>query len=107
MISDSILRIIVGANFFLATAGADLALARRRILRFFLALLILEQTRAQNTECFFLVLLLAASVLATHDPARRNVHHLYGRVGRVHALATGSAGATNFNTQIFGLQLEI
>src|SRR5690242_11461241 len=103
MISDSILRIIVGANFFLATARADLALTRRRIFRLFLALLILEQARAQNAERFFLVLLLAASVLATHDPAGRNVHHLHGRVGRVHALATGPASATNFNTQIFGL----
>src|SRR5689334_4930215 len=103
MISDSILRIIVSADFFLSPAGTNLALPCCGIFRLFLALLVLKQARPQNAERLFLVLLLAASVLATHNPARRNVHHLHGRVGCVHALATGSTGATNFNTQIFGL----
>src|SRR5215475_6202731 len=59
MIGNSVLRIIIGPNLFLPSAGTDLAFARRGILGLFLTLLILEQTRAQNTERLLLVLLLA------------------------------------------------
>ena len=48
MIGDAVLRIVVGADFFLAVAGADLARAVRGVFRRLLLLLPFEQTRAQD-----------------------------------------------------------
>ena len=48
MIGDAVLRKIVGPDFFFAPAGADLAFALGGIFRFFLALFVLEQARAQD-----------------------------------------------------------
>ena len=61
-----------------------------------------EQARPQNIERFFLVLLLAAPVLAANDRASRNVQDLHRRIGRVHPLAARSAGTANFDPKILG-----
>ena len=100
MIGDAILREVVGANFLFASAGADLTFAIGGILRLLFALFILEQTRAHDGERFLFVLLLTATILAAHDAAGRNVHHLHRRVGCVHTLTTGTAGAANAQTSI-------
>src|SRR5580765_6529951 len=97
MIGHPILWKIVGTNFFFASAGADLAAPLRTVLLGFLALLSLEQTGAQDRHRFLLVLELATSVLTTNDRVRRNVQDLHGGICRVYALATGAAGARNFD----------
>src|SRR5216110_942239 len=97
MIGHPILRKIVGANFFFPSAGADLPTALRAVFLSFLALLSLEQTRAQDRHRFLLVLELTTSVLTTNDRVRRNVQDLHGGICRVYALPTGAAGARNFD----------
>src|SRR6266567_1396112 len=86
MVSHAVLREIVSADFFFTSAGTDLAAALCAVFFLFLALLSLQQARAQDRERSLLVFDLTATVLTTHDCACRNVQHLHGRVGRVHAL---------------------
>ncbi len=107
MIGDAVLRKVVGANFFFATAGADLRFSMRGIFGFFLALLFLEEPRAHDAQRFFLVLLLTATVLTTHNAAGRDVKNLDCGIGRVHALAPRTTRAANFNPQILRLYFKI
>ena len=58
-------------------------------------------------ERFLLVLLLAAPVLASNDPAGWDVHDLNCGIGRVHALAARAAGPANFDSEVFRLDFEI
>ena len=48
MVSDSVLRKIVGANFFFASSGADLPSTLSAVFLRFLALPVLEQAGTQN-----------------------------------------------------------
>jgi hypothetical protein len=48
VIGHAVLRKIVGANFFFASAGTDLSPALRAVFLRFLALLVLQLPRAQN-----------------------------------------------------------
>src|SRR5262245_43975642 len=107
VISDPVLRKIVGSDFFFAPSGANLTLASGGIFGFLLPLLVLEQAGPEDTERLFLILLLTAAVLATDDSAGWNVHHLDRRIGRVDPLAARSASAANFDAKILGLQFEI
>src|ERR1041384_920521 len=91
VVGDAVWREVVGADFFFASAGADLAAALGGILFRFLAFLAFEQTCPQDRQGAFLVLDLAAAVLTTNDGAGRDVHHLDGGIGRVHALAARAA----------------
>jgi len=79
----------------------------RGILFFFLAALVLEQTRPHDLERFLLVLLLAAPVLAADNSSGRNMQDLDGRIGRIDPLPARAARAANFNTQILRFQLDI
>ena len=107
MISDPVLRKIVGADLFFAAARADLRLAMGRILGLFFALLFLQEARAHDAERSFFVLLLAATVLAAHNSSGRNVENLHRGIGCVDTLSTRAARAANLNPQIFRLQIEI
>src|SRR6266404_1625038 len=100
MIGHTVLRKIVGANFLLAAAAADLTLAMGGIFFLLLALLGFEQTRPQNAQRFLLVLLLTASVLAAHDCAGRNMQNLHGRIGRVDTLPPRPACPANFDAKL-------
>src|SRR6266404_7410844 len=97
MIGHPVLRKIIGANFFFAPPGADLAAPLRTVFLSFLALLSLEQTGAQDRHRFLLVLELTPSVLTTNDRVRGNVQDLHGGICRVYALPAGAAGARNFD----------
>src|SRR6266478_7972191 len=100
MIGHPVLRKIIGANFFFAPPGADLAAPLRTVFLSFLALLSLEQTGAQDRHRFLLVLELTTSVLKTNDRSGWNVQNLDRRIGRIHALSARTASARNFNSQI-------
>ena len=78
MIRDAVLRKIIRPNFFFASARADLAAALRAVFGCFLLLLPLEEAGPQDRQRFFLILELAATVLATNDRARGNVQYLHG-----------------------------
>src|SRR5205085_10200409 len=106
-LSDDVLSRVVRADVFFAAAGTDLVPPMRGVFFFFLAPLILAQTRPHDLERFLFVLLLAAPVLATNDPAGRNVENLHGGIGCVHPLAARAAGTADFDPQILGLQFEI
>src|ERR1022692_5049915 len=107
MIRDAVLWKIVSPNFFFAAPGADLTFARGRIFRFFFALLFLEQTRAQDRQRLFLILLLTSAILAPNNRSGRNMHDLHRGISRVHALTARPASATNFDPQILRLQLKL
>src|SRR5438552_17297976 len=107
MIGHAVLWKIIGANFFLASARADLAAALRAVFFGLLALLPFEQSRPQDRQCPFLVLNLAAPILTTHNRTRWNVQNLHGGVGRIDALSAGTARARNFDAQLFRLQFKI
>src|ERR1700726_520761 len=98
MIGHSILRKIIGADFFLAPTGTDLTFTRSGIFRLFFTLFVFEQTCAHDRERFLLVLLLTASVLTPHDPSSWDMQNLHRRIGCVHALSTRSARPRNFNS---------
>ena len=66
-----------------------------------------EQAGAQDVEGLFLVLLLAAPVLAADDHAGGDVEDLDGGIGGVDALAAGAAGAADFDADFVGLEFEI
>src|SRR5947208_12947783 len=99
MIGHAVVGEIVGANFFFAAAGADLAAALGTVFFGFLALLSLQQACPQYRQCSLLVLDLTATILTTDDYACWNMQNLHGRVGRIHALTTRTAGARDFNSQ--------
>ena len=76
MIGHTVLRKIIGADFFFAPAGANLAPTLRTVFLSFLALLSLELARPENAQRSLLVFDLASPVLTTHDRSRWNVQNL-------------------------------
>src|SRR5438445_7785874 len=107
MIGHAVLWKIIGANFFLAPARADLAAALRAVFFGLFALLPFEQSRPQDRQCPFLVLDLTASILATHNRARWNVQNLHRGVGCIDALSAGTASSRNFDAQLFPLPFKL
>ena len=73
VIRHTVLRKIVGPDFFTAVAGAHLALSPGVVFPVISLLLLLQKAAAQNFEGAVLVLPLAALVLAFH-------HHAGGQV---------------------------
>ena len=107
MIGHTVLREIVGPNF---SSRPPVPIWPRRCALYFplpRAAFAPASARAQDRQRSFLVFDLTATILTTHDCACRNVQHLHGRIGRVHALPTRAARARDFNSQIFRLQFEI
>src|SRR5205823_8950346 len=107
MIGDTVLWKVVSANFFFSPTSADLAAPLCAVFFGFLALLSLQQASAQDRKRSFLVFDLTATILTTHDGACRNVQYLHSRIGCVHALPTRTAGAGDFNSQLFRFQFKI
>src|SRR5438045_9612991 len=97
MIGHPVLRKIVSANFFFPSAGADLPTALRAVFLSFLALLSLEQTRAQDRHRFLLVLALTPSALTTNDSVRRNVPAMHRGICRLSTLPATTAGDRAFD----------
>src|SRR5262249_28086981 len=97
MIRDTVLRKVVGANFFFAPARANLSAPLCAIFLRFLSLLVLQRACAQGRECALFFFDLAAAVLAPNDHASWDVHHLHGRVSGVYALPAGTARARDFD----------
>src|ERR1700747_3428231 len=92
MIGHAGLREILGTNFFFTPAGSNLAAALCAIFFGLFALLSLQQACTQDRKCSFLVLDLTATFLAAYDCACRDMQHLHGGIGRIHALSTGTSG---------------
>src|SRR3984893_10940287 len=107
MVGHAVLRKVIRANLLFAAAGSNQASAMRRIFLGFLSLLFFQQSGAQDRESLLLVLLLAASVLASNNLPGWNMQNLHCRVGRVDALATRSPRSTHFNSNVLRPNLDI
>src|SRR5258708_38625437 len=98
MIGDPILREIVGANLFSASARSDETAAMGGIFLGLFLLFLFQQTGPENRQCFLLVFLLAAAVLTTNDLPCRDMQHLNRSVSRLYALSTRSPRTANFDS---------
>jgi hypothetical protein len=107
MIGDAVLGEIVGANAFVAFAGADLCFSLGGIFGVFLRHLLFEQARAQHGQGARFVLLLRPLVGAADDQAGGFVNDLHGGIGRVHALAAGTGSAAAADLQILVLDFDV
>src|SRR5713101_4860451 len=87
VIGYAVLREIVGADFFGAVAGLDLAaaLSGKRGLALFLLLFV--EARAKNAHSFGAIFYLRLFVLLRHDQAAGDVRDAHGGISRVDGLA--------------------
>src|SRR5437763_14847770 len=96
MIGHTVLREIVGANFFFAAASPNLDATLGAVFFSFLTLLSLEQARAQDRQGTLLVLDLAAPFLTANDHPGWDVQNLHGCIGSIYPLYTRAARARHF-----------
>src|SRR5882724_2606715 len=97
VIGDAVLREIVGADFFGAVAGFDLAAALGGKSGLALLLLLLVQASAENAHGFGAILDLRFLVLLRNDEAAGNVRDAHGGIRRVDGLAAGAGRAEGVN----------
>ena len=98
VIRQAILRIIVGAYFFLASAGSDESAALCGVISLSLLLFHFKESGAENAHARFLVFKLGAPILAAHHDTGRQVENLNGGFCSVNVLTTGTTGAAGFDT---------
>ena len=107
MVRDATLREIVGADLGAAIAGRDLRAPLRRVLGLRLGELRVVEPRAQHLHGARPVLDLRPLVLTgDHEPARQ-VGDAHGRIGRVDALPTATAGAVDVHAQVLLAHLDV
>src|SRR5580658_10198677 len=107
MIGHAILRKVVGANAFVAFAGADLFLAPSRVLGVLLGNFDFQETRAQDGHGLDFVFLLRTLVGAADDHAGGFVNDLHGGVGSIDALTALAGGAADVDFNFFRLDGDI
>lgn len=100
VVGDAVLGVVVGANFFFASAAAEEGFAVGGIFFFLGAAFVFEEAGAHDLQGAGFVLNLRASVLAADDASGGDVHDLDGGVGGVDALAAGAAGAADFDAEV-------
>ena len=107
VVGDTVLREVVGADFFAAIAAADHRFALFR--ESFLLLLHLDfiQTGAQDAHTFLAILDLGFFVLAADHCVGGNVGDAHGRVGCVDGLAARAGRAKRIDAQVFGFDLDV
>src|ERR1700680_4707826 len=107
VIGYAILRIVVGANFFGAVAGFDLAAAlggQGGLLLFHFEFV---EAGAKDAHGFGAILDLGFFVLLGDDQAAGNVGDAHGGVGGVHRLAAGTGGAESVDAKILGFDFDV
>src|SRR5437016_11739519 len=107
VIGHSILRKIIGPDFFAAVACADhcFTFFSQRLLLFLHFDFV--KPRAQYAHRFLTVLNLRFFVLATHDRISWDMCDAHGGVGRIDGLAAGAGRAESVNAQIFWINLDV
>lgn len=107
VVGDAVLREVVGANFLVAFAGADLGAALGGVLGVFGGDALVEEPRSENLEGFGLVLLLGAFVGATNDRAGGLVHELHRGIRGVNALSARAGGAADGEFEIGVVEFDV
>src|SRR6185295_11251272 len=107
VVSQAILREIVGADLLRAIAGADLAAPRVALRGLTLLFLDLVKLRAQQLHRHRAVLVLRLFLLAVDDEPARQVVDAYGGVGGVDRLPSGSARSHHVDLQILGIDVDL
>src|SRR5882757_2974044 len=107
MIGDAILREVVGADFFGAVAGFDLAAAfgAESGLLFFQFHFV--EARAQNAHGLSAIFDLRFFVLLRDDEAAGKVGDADGGVGGVYRLTAGAGRAEGIDAQILGFDFDV
>src|ERR1043165_5433662 len=90
MISDAILREVVGTNLLASLTRAHLSLTVLRDFRFLLLPLRLDDSGPQSPHRLIAILQLRPFVLATHHHTGRNMGDPHRRFCRIDALASGT-----------------
>ena len=107
VIGDAVLRIVVGADFFFASTGADEAATVGGVFGGFFLLAAFEEAGAEDGEGLLFVFDLAATVLTADNGAGGDVEDLDGGVGGVNALAAGTGGAADFDADFVHVEIEV
>ena len=107
VISEAVLGEVIGANFFVSFAGADLLTACGLHFSPLLFSFFFQKTGGQNAHGGSTVFDLGAAVLAAHNQAGGNMEDLNRGIGGVDALSARTSGATNFNADFIGSDLKL
>src|SRR3979490_954275 len=107
MVRDTVLRKIIGSDFFSAPPGSNQIATMSRIFRSFFLLLFFQEPGPQNRESFLFVFLLTAAILASNDFAGWNMQYLNGGIGGVNPLPSRSTRAAYFDSEVFRFYLNI
>ena len=106
MVSEAVLGIVVGADFFAAVTRADLELALAGGLFELLAHHRLVDPCLEDLHRFVPVFVLRFLILDRHDDPGRQVGQTDGGIGGVDALAAAAAGAVDIHFDLVGLDVE-
>src|SRR5580704_1574428 len=107
MVGDAVLGIVVGADFFGAVAGFDLAAAfgaDRGLLLFELHFI---EAGTQNAHSLGAIFDLGFFVLLGDDQARRQVGDAHGGISGVNGLTAWAGRAESVDAQILGLDFDV
>src|SRR5260370_24052673 len=107
VIGYAILREIVGAYFFGAVAGFDLATAYAGERGLPLLLLLFVEARAENAHSFRAILDLGFFVLLRDDQSAGDMRDADGGIGGVNGLAAGAVREERISAQIFCFNLDV
>lgn len=107
VIGDAVLGEVVGADSFVAFAGADLGAALGGVFGVFLGAFGFEEAGAEDAQGLGLVFLLGAFVGAADDHAGGFVEDLDGGVGGVDTLAARSGGAADGDLEFVGFDFDV
>ncbi len=107
VVGDAVLGVVVRPDLLRPLARANHRSARLGFGLMGLALLQLEQSRAQDGQRFSTVLVLALLVLDRHHEAGRNMGDAHRRVGRVDALAPRALRPINVDLEVLLVDLDL
>src|SRR5229473_5112270 len=107
MIGDAVLREIIGADFFGAVAGFDLAAALGGEGGLALLLLLLVEAGAENAHGFGAILDLRFLILLRNDESAGDMRNAYGGIRGVDGLSAGAGRAEGIDAQVLGFDLDI
>jgi len=106
VIGEAVLGEVIGADFFVSFAGANLLTACGLDFSSLLFPFFFQKTGSQNAHGGSTVFDLGAAVLATNDQAGRNMEDLNRGIGGVDPLSARTTRATDFNTYFIGADLK-